>query len=256
GWDKQLVKILTGREVPAGKRSADIGVIVHNVATAYAIHEAIRYSRPLVSRIVTVSGDAVETPRNVEVRIGTLVSEILEYSGLSADDYRLVMGGPMMGHALPHSNVPVVKGCNGLVVLTNNIAPVKSSQPCIRCGKCIEACPVGLLPLEMVTRVKKGEYKRASEIGLRDCISCASCSFVCPANIPLVHYFNFAKGELKDQQIEKIKSDKTRKLTEAKKSRMEAAERAKKEAAAARKAQRAAEKAKKAAQAEQQKASS
>ena len=246
GWDKQLVKILTGREVPAGKRSADIGVIVHNVATAYAIHDAIRYARPLVSRVVTISGDAVEKPRNVEVRIGTLVSELLDFSGLTANDYRLVMGGPMMGQALPHANVPVVKGCNGLIVLTNAIAPVKASQPCIRCGKCIEACPVGLLPLEMVTRIKKSEYKSANEIGLRDCISCASCSFVCPANIPLVHYFNFAKGELRDQQQAQSKTEKTKKLAEAKKARMEAIEKAKKEAAAARKAQRAAEKARKA----------
>lgn len=246
GWDKQLIKILTGREVPAGKRSADIGVIVHNVATAYAVHEAIRYARPLVSRIVTISGDAIEKPRNVEVKIGTLVSELLNYGGLTANDYRLVMGGPMMGQALPHTNIPVVKGCNGLIVLTNEIAPVKSSQPCIRCGKCIEACPVGLLPLEMVTRIKKGEYKGANEIGLLDCISCASCSYVCPANIPLVHYFNFAKGELRDQQQTKLKTEKTKKLAEAKQARMAAIEKAKKEAAAARKAQRAAEKARKA----------
>ena len=245
GWDKQLVKIITGREVPAGKRSADIGVIVHNVATAFAIHEAIRYMRPLVSRVVTISGDVIAHPKNIEVRIGTLVSQLLNHAGLSSNDYRLVMGGPMMGQALPHAQIPVIKGCNGLIVLSSKIAPVKSSQACIRCGQCIDACPVGLLPLEMVTRIRKGDYKAADEIGLKDCISCASCSYVCPANIPLVHYFNFAKGEIRDQQQLKIKTDKTKKLAEAKSLRLEAAQRAKKEAAAARKAQRAAEKAKK-----------
>jgi len=246
GWDKQLVKILTGREVPAGKRSADLGVIVHNVATAYAIHEAIRNGHPLLSRIVTISGDAIKHPKNIEVRIGTLVSELLGHAGLHCNDYRLVMGGPMMGQALPHANVPVVKGCNGIVALSSTIAPVKSSHPCIRCGNCITACPVGLLPLEMVTRIKKGDYKSANEIGLKDCISCASCSYVCPSNIPLVHYFNFAKGETRDEQQAQIKNEKTRKLAEAKRLRLEAIAKEKKEAAEARKAQRAAAKAKKA----------
>jgi len=245
GWDKQLIRILTGREVPAGKRSADLGVIVHNVATAYAIHEAVRYVKPLISRIVTVSGDAIIKPKNVEVRMGTLVSELLDYSGLNSSDYRLVMGGPMMGQALPHAQVPVVKGCNGIVVLSNNMAPVQSSQACIRCSQCISACPVGLLPLEMVTRIKKGDYKSANDIGLKDCIGCASCSYVCPANIPLVHYFNFAKGKIRDQQQVQIKNQKTKKLAEAKRVRIAAIEKSKKEAAAARKAQRAAEKAKK-----------
>lgn len=245
GWDKQLVKILTGREVPAGKRSADLGVIVHNVATAYAIHEAIRNARPLVSRVVTISGDAISHPKNIEVRIGTLVSELLSYAGLHSNDYRLVMGGPMMGQALPHASVPVVKGCNGIVALSSEIAPVKSSQACIRCGQCISACPVGLLPLEMVTRIKKGDYKSANEIGLIDCISCASCSYVCPSNIPLVHYFNFAKGETRDELQAQIKNEKTRKLAEAKQQRLEAIAQAKKEAAEARKAERAAKKAKK-----------
>jgi len=245
GWDKQLVKIITGREVPAGKRSADIGVIVHNVATAYAIHEAIRYMRPLVSRIVTISGDVITHPKNVEVRIGTLVTQLLNHVGLNSNDYRLVMGGPMMGQALPHAQIPVIKGCNGIIVLSSKISPIKNSQACIRCGQCIGACPVGLLPLEMVTRIKKGDYKAADEIGLKDCISCASCSYVCPANIPLVHYFNFAKGEIRDQQQDKIKTNRTKKLAAAKSHRLEAAQQAKKEAAAARKAQRAAEKAKK-----------
>jgi len=245
GWDKQMVKILTGREVPAGKRSADMGIIVHNVATAYAIHEAIRQATPLISRVVTISGDAVNEPQNVEVRIGTLVSELLKHTGLNENDCRLIMGGPMMGQVIPHAQVPVVKGCNGIIALSKDIAAIKSSQACIRCGQCISACPVGLLPLEMVMRIKKGDFKDAKDIGLGDCISCSSCSYVCPANIPLVHYFNFAKGELRSQQQAQSKTDKTRKLAEAKRIRVEAAERAKKEAAAARKAQRAAEKAKK-----------
>ena len=247
GWDRQLIKILTGREVPVGKRSSDVGLIVHNVATAYAIHEAIRYDRPLVNRIVTVSGDAIAQPKNVEVKIGTLVSELLAYCGIESTETRLVMGGPMMGLSLPHAEVPVVKGCNGIVALTDAFAATKTAQPCIRCSKCIEACPVGLLPLEMVTRVKKGDYKNAGEIGLHDCISCSSCSYVCPANIPLVHYFNFAKDKLRDQRQTQIKNDKTKKLAEAKQMRLEAIEAAKKAEAEARKAKRAADKARKAA---------
>lgn len=232
GWDKQLVSLLTGREVPAGQRSSDVGVIVHNVATAHAIYRAVRLNRPLVSRIVTVSGDAVRAPKNLEVPLGTLVSVLLDHCGLASSSPRLLMGGPMMGQVLPHSRVPVVKGCNGIIALSAKATMAHAASPCIRCGQCVSACPVGLMPLEMAARIRNDNVAGALDYGLGDCIGCGSCSFVCPAHIPLVQYFNFAKGELAAQRQAQQKAEKTRKLAEARQARVAAAEHAKAEATA------------------------
>lgn len=239
GWDKQMIRALTGREVPADGRTADIGVLVHNVATAYAVRDAVRFGRPLVSRLVTVSGGAVAEPGNLEVPIGTLVETLFEFCGGFCDKpARLVLGGPMMGIQLGSTAVPMVKGSSGILALT--VSEIASAQPaaCIRCSSCVRACPVGLLPLDMAAHIRAGDSNGAVALGLKDCIACGCCSFVCPSHIPLVHYFNFAKGELMEQERVKLKQEATKKLADARNERIARIERERAEAAARRKATR------------------
>ena len=239
GWDKQMIRALTGREVPADGRTADIGVLVHNVATAYAVRDAVRFGRPLVSRLVTVSGGAVKEPGNLEVPIGTLVEALFEFcGGFSDKPARLVLGGPMMGVQLATATVPIVKGSSGVLALTSG--EIGSTQPaaCIRCSSCVRACPVGLLPLDMAAHIRAGDSNGAVALGLKDCIACGCCSFVCPSHIPLVHYFNFAKGELMEQERVKLKQEATKKLADARNERIARIERERAEAAAKRKAAR------------------
>ncbi|NJA07039.1 electron transport complex subunit RsxC [Methylomonas sp. UP202] len=222
GWDRQMLRYLTGQEIPADGRAADIGVVVHNVATAHAVYKAICLGQPLISRVVTVSGAAVAQPRNVEVPIGTLMSEVLAFCDWDKTKMaRLVMGGPMMGDALPIADVPVVKACNGILALTAAEIEEPEVQPCIRCSSCVTACPVGLLPLEMASRIKVNQLDAAVDLGLKDCISCGSCSYVCPSNIPLVHYFKFASGELVKRQQADHKSEQTKRLIDERNQRME-----------------------------------
>ncbi|HYE37555.1 electron transport complex subunit RsxC [Methylocaldum sp.] len=222
GWEKNLVTHLTGREIPAGGRPTDVGVLLHNVATAYAVQQAIRYGRPLISRVVTVSGEAVERPRNVEAPLGTLLSELLAFCGHRSErTARYVMGGPMMGDQLPHVLVPVVKRTSGILALTPEELHAADTRPCIRCGRCVSACPVGLLPLEMMTRIRAGQFDAAVGFGLRDCINCSSCSYVCPSRIPLVQYFKYASGELAARREAQQKTEQTNRLAEEKQRRLE-----------------------------------
>ncbi len=248
GSDKQLIQVLTGKEVPADGRAADVGVLVHNVGTAYAVHRAVRRGQPLISRIVTVNGGAVAAPRNLEVPFGVLLSELIEHcEGLTDTPARLVMGGPMMGHPLPSLHVPVVKGTSGVLALTRTEVEQERPAPCIRCAACVTACPMNLLPLEMSALIRAGELEAAVDWGLKDCIACGSCSYVCPAHIPLVHYFDYAKGELAAQERAKMKQEATRQLTQQRSLRMAREAREKAEAAARRKAERERAKAAKAA---------
>lgn len=243
GSGKQMIQALTGKEVPAGGRSADIGVVVHNVATALAVHRALRLGHPLVSRIVTVGGGAVQRSKNLEVPLGALVSDLVAYcGGLSETPARLLVGGPMMGQALPHTRVPVVKGTNGIIALSARESAVGDVRPCIRCSRCVAACPSGLMPLEMAARIHADDLDGALDYGLQDCISCSACSYVCPSRIPLVHYFNFAKGELTARRIKQRRNEETRRLAEARRARLEAQEREKAEAAERRKREKQAQK--------------
>jgi len=237
GWDKQMIRALTGREVPADGRSADIGVLVHNVATAFAVRDAVRFGRPLVSRLITVSGGAVAEPGNLEVPIGALVETLFEFcGGFSSQPTRMVLGGPMMGIELASAGVPVVKGSSGVLALTASEIGSLQPAPCIRCSSCVRACPVGLLPLEMAAHIRAGDQSGAVSLGLKDCIACGCCSFVCPAHIPLVHYFNFAKGDLAAQERSKLKQEATKKLANARNERIARIERERAEAMAKRKA--------------------
>lgn len=222
GWDRQMLRYLTGWEIPADGRATDIGVVVHNVATAHAVYRAVCLGQPLISRVVTVSGGAVAKPQNVEVLIGTLMSEVLSYCQADTDKTeRLIMGGPMMGDALPIAEVPVVKACNGILALSASDIELPDSKACIRCSSCVTACPVGLLPLEMASRIKANQLDAAVDLGLKDCINCGSCSYVCPSNIPLVHYFKYASGELYKRQQMEHKSEQTKRLIADRNQRME-----------------------------------
>jgi electron transport complex protein RnfC len=234
GSEKQMIQTVTGREVPAGGLGADIGVMVHNIGTAYAVYQALRFGKPLISRVVTVSGEAVTNPKNLEVPIGTPISELFDFcGGFTQEPARLLMGGPMMGQVLPSIKVPVVKGLNGVLALTQQEIASAQAGPCIRCGRCISACPIGLLPLEMAARVRGNDFTGALGFGLIDCIACGSCSYICPSHIPLVHYFNYAKGEMAQRQRMEQKATETRKLVEARKVRLNRLKRERVKAAAA-----------------------
>ena len=244
GSEKHMILAVTGKEVPARALSADIGMIGHNVGTAYAVHQAVRHGRPLVSRVVTVSGDAIHEPRNLEVPLGTRISELIAYcGGYKEQPARLLMGGPMMGQILPHEQVPVVKGTSGIISLSKQQINEQMARSCIRCASCVGACSCGLLPLEMAARAKKGDFDGALRYGLMDCVACGSCAYVCPSNIPLVQYFNYAKGALTTKQRSKHKSTETKRLAEQRTARLEREKQEKAEAAAKRKAQKAKEKA-------------
>jgi Na+-translocating ferredoxin:NAD+ oxidoreductase subunit C len=236
GSEKHLVQALTGRETPARCLTAEIGVVVHNVATALAVHEALRLGRPLVSRVVTLSGGAMKNPGNYRVAIGTPVEFLLEQAGgIEGEPARLISGGPMMGQLLPSTKVPIVKGSNGILALTAAEVGGGAEMPCIRCATCVRACPCGLLPLEMAARIRAGDLEGANRFGLTDCIACGSCAYVCPAHIPLVQFFGYAKGELANRDRARQKQLETKRLVEQRNERLERQKAAKRAALADRK---------------------
>jgi H+/Na+-translocating ferredoxin:NAD+ oxidoreductase subunit C len=236
GSEKHLVHTLLGRETPARGLTADLGVVVHNVATAHAVHQALRHGRPLVERVVTVSGGAIRSPANLRAAVGTPVQRLVDHcGGFGETPARLVSGGPMMGQPLPGLHVPVVKGSNGILALSVREAAPRREQPCIRCASCVRACPCGLLPLEMAAHARAGDLEGTLALGLMDCIACGSCAYVCPAGIPLVQYFSYAKGELAAREQARHKQRETRRLAEQRAARMEALQQAKREALARRK---------------------
>ncbi|HQF30166.1 MAG TPA: electron transport complex subunit RsxC [Hyphomicrobiales bacterium] len=243
GSEKHLVQTLTGQETPARALTADIGIVVHNVATAFAVYEAVRLGRPLIARIVTVSGGAITRPGNFEVPIGTPVSHLVEQcGGFRGTPERLLLGGPMMGQPLASTRASIVKGVNGVLALAAAEAPTGPIMPCIRCASCVAACPCGLAPFDMAARIRKEELDGAVRIGLLDCIACGSCAWVCPANIPLVQYFNYAKGKLTAEQRTKHKQEETKRLAKFRADRLEQQRKAKEEAMARMKAEREAKK--------------
>lgn len=239
GSAKQLIQEVTGREVPAGARSTSVGVLVHNVGTVYAIYQALTFGRPLISRIVTVAGGAVTRPRNIDALVGTPVQHLIDAcGGLTEDPAKLVLGGPMMGVPLPTLQVPTIKGATGVLALAKHEVPRSEESPCIRCASCVEACPMGLLPLEMAARSRVDDFDGADSAGLKDCILCGSCAYVCPSHIPLVQYFQYAKGEQDTKRAAAKKMEYTVKLSVAKQERIEAEKAAKAAEKAAKKASR------------------
>jgi electron transport complex protein RnfC len=238
GAERQLAQAITGIETPVRRLTAEIGVVVHNAATARAVHQAVRFGRPLISRVVTVSGKAVRQPKNIEAPIGAMVSDLVAFcGGLSTTPWRLVNGGPMMGQPLPSLEVPVVKGTSGILALTAEETNDQPASPCIRCGACVTICPCGLVPVEMAAFIRKDHLDDAAKLGVQDCFSCGSCSWVCPSHIPLVQYFNYAKGMLSAQAREARKNERVKTLAEARAIRIEKAAEAKRAMLAAKKAQ-------------------
>lgn len=221
GGEKQLIKVITGLDVPSGGRPADIGVLCQNVATASSIYRAIYFDEPLISRIVTVTGEAVQQPGNYDTLIGTPMSALIAQSGgYKPNVGGLVMGGPMMGFALPNDDLPVTKACNCLLTRTADDIQTKTASACIRCGDCVKVCPANLLPQQLYWYSSAKNFDRAQDMHLFDCIECGCCSFVCPSHIPLVQYYRFAKTEIWAQEKDRKKSDKARERHEFREQRI------------------------------------
>ncbi len=223
GSEKHMIKTLTGHEVPAGGLSTQIGILVNNIATARAVYHAVRFQRPLVSRIVTVSGQGIEQPCNLEIPIGTPVNDVINYcGGLRASTERLLFGGPMMGQVIPSLQAAVDKTVGGILALTDDeVIDEYKHQECIRCGQCVRACPMNLMPFQMAAYTRVSDFKRAQELGVQNCLSCGACSYVCPSSIPLVQYFMHAKGVINSNAQQERKSAQVKALNEARKQRLE-----------------------------------
>jgi len=203
GGAKQLIRVLTGKEVPASRRSPEMGVQCFNVGTAYTAWRAIAFGEPVISRIVTLTGN-LEQPRNWEVLLGTPLRELLPLVKPKADTNRYIMGGPMMGFDLPDLDAPIVKASNCIIAGSPALFPAPQPEmPCIRCGSCAQACPHELQPFELYWFSRAKNFGKTQEYNLFDCIECGCCSYVCPSHIPLVQYFRFAKSEIWSREREK-----------------------------------------------------
>lgn len=192
GDEKQLLKATIEKEVPSGKLPLDVGAVVCNASTAYAIYEAVRFHKPLFERICTISGESVNNPKNVIAPIGTKFSDLIAYAGGAKEDLvSLIGGGPMMGFAVADPDTPMVKGSGGVLMLPKMIDDV--SFPCVLCGKCVQHCPMGLQPNKMFRNIKYGNYQAAMDLGLMDCKECGCCAYTCPSHLPLVQGFKLGK---------------------------------------------------------------
>lgn len=224
GGERQLIKVLTGEEVPARGVPPDIGYLCQNVGTAAAVARAVLHGEPLVSRIVTVAGDGVAQPRNLEVRLGTPIAVLIEAcGGYTVQAAHLLMGGAMMGFPLADDSLPVIKGTNCIVVATREeLRPRAPAMPCIRCGECAEVCPAQLLPQQLYWHARSGALDQLDDYDLFDCIECGSCDVACPSQIPLTQYFRYAKTELWSRDRDRVRSDLARERFEARRDRIQA----------------------------------
>uniref|UniRef100_UPI0026224865 electron transport complex subunit RsxC n=1 Tax=uncultured Shewanella sp. TaxID=173975 RepID=UPI0026224865 len=242
GGEKQLIQILTGQEVPSGAIPAQLGMLVQNVGTAFAIKEAIIDDKPLIKRVVTLTGEQVSQPGNYWLPIGTPISHILSLGQTLKQPHTptqtVIIGGPMMGYMLPHTDAPIIKGTNCLLLPSENEMQAQPEEkPCIRCGECAQVCPALLLPQQLFWHAQAKEYDKAATYNLQDCIECGCCSYVCPSDIPLVEYYRVAKSALREQAKDKQEADLAKVRFDARTQRLEdekAAREAKQQQAASR----------------------
>jgi electron transport complex protein RnfC len=241
GGEKQLIEILTGKEVPHNGLPTDIGIVCQNIGTCEAVYQAIAKGKPLISRITTITGESIEQPQNVEVLIGTPIKHLLAFAGfkqetslfqkllgslnqttLSDSKPRVIMGGPMMGFTLSSDELPILKSSNCILAPSQKELPANDmASACIRCGLCTEACPADLLPQQLYWFSKSGELDKAEQHNIADCIECGACSYVCPSQIPLVQYYRHAKGEIKEERAAHQKSERSRVRFEARQDRLD-----------------------------------
>ncbi len=197
GGEKQLIKTLVNREVPSGKLPLDVGCVVDNVGTAFAVYEAVQKNKPLFERVVTITGKSVKKPSNFLVRIGTPVSELIEKAGgLPEDTGKVISGGPMMGKALSSLDIPIVKGTSGIVIMKQSETKRNKVYDCIRCGKCITSCPMGLEPYLLAQLAERNDFDNLEKHSIMDCIECGSCQYTCPSNRPLLDYMRVGKNKV------------------------------------------------------------
>lgn len=223
GGERQLINVLTGEEVPADGIPADIGFLCHNVGTAASVYRAILKGEPLISRIVTVTGEGVAQPANLDVRLGTpMVHLVDECGGYTPSATHLVMGGAMMGFPLERDDLPVIKASNCILVASpEDIRPRDAALPCIRCGECARACPASLLPQQLHWLTRAADFEQVEALNLYDCIECGCCDLACPSHIPLTQYFRYAKTEIWARKREREQSDHARERFEARQARIE-----------------------------------
>ncbi|HEY7865038.1 MAG TPA: electron transport complex subunit RsxC, partial [Psychromonas sp.] len=225
GSEKQLIEIITGQQIPVGKHPTALGIVMQNVGTVFAVKEAIIDGKPLTSRIVTLTGEAVKKKGNASVRIGTPIQYLLEQYGVQEKHLqKLLIGGPMMGFTITHTDIPVSKICNCILVPTPQEMPEPPAEmPCIRCGECSDVCPAVLLPQQLLWYSKSQDHQKLDEYNLPSCIECGACAFVCPSNIPLVEYYRVAKAEIRNAQQEAKKAETARIRHENRAARLEQA---------------------------------
>ena len=223
GGEKQLVQLLTNRQVPSGGLPADLGILVQNVGTAFAVKRAVIDGLPLTNRVVTVTGESITAPQNLWVPFGTQVKDLLAYTGITADkNQRVIMGGPMMGFNIMDGAMPVVKATNCILAPNDYYMPMRETeQACIRCGDCAAACPAELLPQQMLWFSKAQDQEKLEEYNLFDCIECGACAYVCPSQIPLVQYYRTSKAEIRQAKEDKVKAEKAKIRFEQRQERLE-----------------------------------
>ncbi|MDM8545617.1 electron transport complex subunit RsxC [Candidatus Venteria ishoeyi] len=222
GGERQLIRVLTGHALPRSNLPRDFGIVVHNVGTAAAIYQAVKIGKPLISRVVTITGDGVNTRQNMEVLLGTPMSDLLAQCDVKTDVSGLIMGGPMMGLALPSASLPIIKTTNCLIASAQTaIDTVTPAMPCIRCGACEQVCPAELLPQQLYWYAKANDFDKVQRYNLFECIECGCCAYVCPSQIPLVQYYRYAKAAVRTRDAEKLQAERARERFEFRSFRLE-----------------------------------
>jgi Na+-translocating ferredoxin:NAD+ oxidoreductase subunit C len=202
GAEKNLIQAITKKVVPVGKLPYHIGIVVQNVATVLAIYEAINWNKPLIERVITVAGDCIQKPKNLKVKIGTQIKDIVDFcGGLTKDPNKIIFGGPMMGISQRSFDSPIIKGCSGVLFFSKDLET--REQNCIRCGKCIQNCPSGLMPLKIVEFSKANDFESSNKYDASSCIECGLCSYNCPAKINLLNYIRIAKIQLQKWTVKR-----------------------------------------------------